>query len=72
MSQWSQEAKVVAEEKKRKDVTDTNMDAAVSSAQNSSSSESSSNDSSLWVMQKVETVRKLSGVLSSLVSNSEK
>ena len=74
MSQWSQEAKVVAEEKKRKGVTVTNKDAAVSSTQNqnSSSSESSSNESSLWMMQKVETVRKLSGVLSSLVSDSEK
>ena len=75
MNQWSQEASIVAEEKKRNDVaqvTDTNKEAAVSSNQISSPSKLSSNDSSPWMMQKVETVRKLSAVLSSLVSDSEK
>ena len=75
MSQWAQEASIVAEEKKRNDVaqvTDTNKEAAVSSNQISSPSKLSSNDSSPWMMQKVETVRKLSAVLSSLVSDSEK
>ena len=72
MNQWTQEASIVAEEKKRKDVTDTNKEAAVSSNENSSPAELSSSDSSPWMMQKVETVRKLSAVLSSLVSDSEK
>ena len=74
MSQWAQEASIVAEEKKRKDVaqvTDINNEAAVSSNQNSSPSELSSNYSSPWMLQKVETVRKLSAVLSSIVSESK-
>ena len=74
MNQWAQEASIVAEEKKRKDVaqvTDTNKEAAVSSNQNSSPSKLSSNDSSPWMIQKVETVRKLSAVLSSIVSESK-
>ena len=76
MNQWAQEASIVAEEKKRNNVaqvfTDTNKEAADSTNQNSSPSRLSSNDSSPWMMQKVETVRKLSAVLSSLVSDSEK
>ena len=74
MNQWSQEASIVTEEKKRNDVakvTDTNKEAAVSSNENSSPAELSSSDSSPWMMQKVETVRKLSAVLSSIVSESK-
>ena len=74
MNQWSQEASIVTEEKKRNDVaqvTETNKEATVSSNQNSSPSKLSSNDSSPWMMQKVETVRKLSAVLSSIVSESK-
>ena len=75
MNDWSQEASFVKEERKKQAVsqdaeTDTNKDAVGSShlkSSPSSSSESSSSDSSLWMKNKAETVRKLSGVLSSLV-----
>ena len=66
MNQWSQEAALVSEEKKKKDCSQsagTKKDEVVSL---------SSSDSSPWMMEKVETLRKLSGVLSSLVSDSEK
>ena len=73
MNDWSQEASFIKEERKKQAVsqdaeTDTNKDAVGSShLESSSSSESSSSDSSLWMKNKAETVRKLSGVLSSLV-----
>ena len=73
MNDWSQEASFIKEERKKQAVsqdaeTDTNKDAVGSSHRDSSSlSESSSSDSSLWMKNKAETVRKLSGVLSSLV-----
>ena len=72
MNEWSEEASFVNEEAKKKadsQDTDSIKNATGSSHRDSSSSsESSSCDSSLWVKNKAETVRKLSGVLLSFVS----
>ena len=67
--EWSQEASFVNEEKKKKAVAQDTDTTSASHQDSSSSSESSSSDSSLRMKDKAETVRKLSGVLSSLVSD---
>ena len=69
MNEWSQEASFVNEEKKKRAVSQDTDTTSASHRNSSSSLESSSSDSSLWMKNKVETVKKLSGVLSSLVSD---
>ena len=75
MNEWSQEAKIEERKKRRAShshIPDNARDIAATTTQSISSSTPTLTDSNLWLMQKVETTRKISGVLSSILSGSEK